>query len=138
MIFEQGHDPRRNTGGRPKGTKNKRTLIREALNAEFNDGELGFWKAAAQQAKEGDSQVMALIANRLIPALKSEIQSVEIDLPEGNAVAVAVAQSLVVSAANGDLSPDQLGSLISSLATVLKIEEATLLEERVSILEAKR
>ena len=133
MKFEPGHDSRRNSGGRPKGSRNKRTLIREALETEFDGGEKGFWRAAAQQAKDGDSSAMTLIANRLVPALKSEMASVEIDLPEGNAVMVA--QSLIESAISGDLSPDQLGSLVSSLTTILKIEEATLLEERVSALE---
>lgn len=135
MKFEAGPDSRRNVGGRPIGAKNKRTLIREALETEFDGGEIGFWRAAAQQAKEGDGQAMSLIANRLVPALKPEMSHVEVELPTGDASAVA--KGLIEMSVAGELSPDQLASLMSSLSVGLKIEEVTLLEERVAALEKK-
>lgn len=36
-----------NKAGRPAGSKNKRTLIREALAETFDGGEQGFWLPVA-------------------------------------------------------------------------------------------
>jgi hypothetical protein len=36
--FQKGDDPRRNTKGRPKGSKNMSTLIKEALQRKVSDG----------------------------------------------------------------------------------------------------
>src|SRR5690554_3865220 len=59
-----------NKAGRPAGSKNKRTIIREALEQSFDDGEHGFWLAVCAQAKAGDLQAAAMLADRLYPKLK--------------------------------------------------------------------
>ncbi len=137
MRFQKGHDPRRNKAGRPLGAQNKRTLIRDALNDVYGkEGEQAFWKAVAVQAKAGCTQSAVLIANRLIPVLKSEIPHVELDLPKGDALEVAT--YLIESAASGHLSPDQLGAFIGAITAALKIEEIVELEPRIAKLEAKK
>ena len=42
-----------NTKGRPLGSLNKRTVLRQALQQAFDDGEAGFWRAVVTQAKAG-------------------------------------------------------------------------------------
>lgn len=135
MKFQKGHDKRRYKGGRKTGAKNKRTMVRDALSSEFDDGELGFWRAVAVQAKEGDGQAMALIANRLVPTLKSEHQSVDLPEPEGSAVDVT--RSIIAAGFQGEITPDQMQVLISSIVNAIKVQESTELEERVAALEGR-
>jgi len=58
--------------GRPKGSKNKATLIREALQERYPEGgEKAFWRAVIDSAAAGEVSAMRIIANRLEPELKS-------------------------------------------------------------------
>ncbi len=67
-----------NTKGRPLGSQNKRTLLRQALQQAFDGGEMGFWLAVVEQAKAGDMQAMQMVARRIMPELKTESQAVEL------------------------------------------------------------
>ena len=57
--------------GRPKGSRNKTTLFKEAMKGHFEDlleteGEKVF-RACVQKAVEGDTTAMKLIMDRIIP-----------------------------------------------------------------------
>lgn len=61
--------------GRPKGSKNRKTVIEAAIQAELVD-RLGkdaaeIYEKAAQMAKEGDRTMIKLFLNRLLPELKA-------------------------------------------------------------------
>lgn len=92
-----------NTAGRPKGSQNKRTIIREALQATFPDGELGFWLAVATQAKAGDLQAAGMIANRLYPNLKPEQAPVVLSEPLNGTPQEMVTQ-IVNAVSRGEIS----------------------------------
>lgn len=51
--FKKGNDARRNIGGRPQGSKNRSTIIRELL--DHNDNELAIHKAQLDKALKGDT-----------------------------------------------------------------------------------
>ena len=55
-----------NPEGRPKGARNKRSILRDALENVYNDGESGFWLAVAERSKEGDTNAVTMIGSRLI------------------------------------------------------------------------
>ena len=123
-----------NPVGRPAGSKNKRTLIREALAETFDDGELSFWMAVCSQAKGGDMQAMAMLADRLSPKLKPE--SATISLPEPLTGSPAdMAKQLIQFAGAGTIPTSTAQELLSALADVLKIVEITELEMRLAQLE---
>lgn len=123
-----------NPVGRPAGSKNKRTLIREALAETFDGGEQGFWLSVATMAKGGDMQAMAMLADRLSPKLKPE--SATISLPEPLTGSPAdMAKQLIQFAGAGAISTSTAQELLSALADVLKIVEITELEKRLSQLE---
>ena len=120
--------------GRPVGSKNKRTLIREALTETFDGGELSFWMAVCSQAKDGCTQSQGLLANRLIPALKPQSQAVVLPEPL-NGTSAEMARQLMHYASTGAISTSTAQELLSALADVLKIVELTELEKRLSQLE---
>lgn len=127
--------PNPNKAGRPKGSRNRRTLAREALQAAFPDGEQGFWSAVATQAAEGDLQAAAMIADRLYPKLKPTSEPLTLSEPLDGTPA-EVARSIMRMAGAGELTTDQARELLAALADVCKIVETSELEERITKLEA--
>ena len=123
-----------NKAGRPAGSKNKRTLIREALAETFDGGEQGFWLSVATMAKGGDTQAMAMLANRLVPALKPQSEAVVLPEPL-NGTSADMARQLIQFAGAGAISTSTAQELLSALADVLKIVEITELEKRLAQLE---
>ena len=123
-----------NPVGRPAGSKNKRTLIREALAETFDGGELSFWMAVCSQAKDGCTQSQGLLANRLVPALKPQSEAVVLPEPLSGTSA-DMARQLIQFAGAGAISTSTAQELLSALADVLKIVEITELEKRLAQLE---
>lgn len=123
-----------NPVGRPAGSKNKRTIIREALAETFDSGETGFWLAVAKQAKDGDTQAMAMLANRLVPALRPQSEAVVLPEPL-NGTSAEMARQLIQFAGAGAISTSTAQELLSALADVLRIVEITELEQRLQKIE---
>ena len=112
-----------NTIGRPKGSLNKRTLIREALQQTFEDGEKGFWLAVAAQAKGGDMVASSMIADRLYPKLKPQAEAVQLSEPlDGSPQDMA--KGLLRMVSNGELSADTAKELITAIADMCRIGES--------------
>ena len=120
--------------GRPKGSPNKRTILRMALADTFADGEAGYWSAVCSQAKDGCTQSQALIANRLMPTLKPQSEAVVLPEPL-NGTSADMARQLIQFAGAGVISTSTAQELLSALADVLKIVEITELEKRLAQLE---
>jgi len=126
--------PNPNKIGRPQGSKNKRTLVREALQEIYPDGEAGFWLSIATMAKRGDMQAATMLADRLYPKLKPQSPTVVLTEPlEGSPANMA--RQLIQLAGNGELSTSQTQELLSALADVVRIIEASELEARLLNLE---
>ena len=127
--------PNPNTAGRPRGSKNKRTVIREALAETFDNGEQGFWLAVAQQAKGGDLQAAQMLADRLYPKLKPQSPTIALSEPlEGSPANMA--RQLVQMAGNGELPSSQARELLQALGDLVRVIEITEIEQRLEKLEA--
>ena len=124
-----------NTKGRPLGSLNKRTVLRQALQQAFDDGEAGFWRAVVEQAKSGDMQAMQMVAKRLMPELKPE--SLAINLPELVAAPTlaAKAQAAIDAAGAGDIAPSAASDLVSAIAGAARVVEVTELQQRLEAIE---
>lgn len=133
MTFQPGLSG--NPAGRPAGARNKRTIIREALDVVYEDGEQGFWLDVAQRAHDGDSTAAAMLAKRLVPALKPQSPPMDIELAADPHTA---ARQIVNLAAGGELTAEGAQALLTGLSAALKVKEMTELEERVRALEAGR
>jgi len=65
----------KNLSGRPKGVRNKSTLVKEALRGQFEDllhteGEKVFM-AVVEKAKDGDMTAAKLLLDRILPVTKA-------------------------------------------------------------------
>ena len=66
----------KNKAGRPKGSKNKKTLIEAAVQTalinELEQDAMEIYRKAAEMAKDGDKTMIKLFLQRLLPELKAE------------------------------------------------------------------
>ena len=124
-----------NTKGRPLGSLNKRTVLRQALQQAFDDGEAGFWRAVVAQAKAGDMQAMQMVAKRLMPELKPESQAIDLHELVAAPTLAAKAQAAIDAAGAGDIAPSAASDMVSAIAGLAKIIETTELQKRLEALE---
>lgn len=123
MTFEAGEKWNGNPHGRPKGSKNRKTLLREELEKD------GSALAAAIKAKalEGDTSAQALWLARLEPVIRPRTEPVEFDLDTKLSAAGQIEQ-VIKAVAEGALTIDE-GQLICNMirqrAEVVALEGAS-------------
>ncbi len=132
----QGFQPGKsgNPKGRPHGSRNKATLAVEALL----DGQAeALTQVAIQSALEGDLLALRLCLDRICPPRKS--RPIQVKLPKIETAAnIAAAQTVVIAAmAQGDLTPDEAGTVAGVLEARRRTFETTEIEERLARLEAE-
>lgn len=133
MPFKPGESG--NPQGRPKGSPNKRTLVRKAVESAFDEGEQGFWSAVAAQAKEGDATALQMLANRLAAPYKPSAEPVQFVLPEGDLHQQA--QGVLDAIAEGEIPPDLGVNLVTAINSTARTLEIIELEKRIATLEKK-
>jgi hypothetical protein len=124
--FEPGN------GGRPKGSRNKTTLMVERMI----EGEAeALTTAAIEMAKGGDPSLLRAMLDRLAPARKEP--TVTIDLPpiQSPADAPAVAARLIEAAAAGEIAPGEAQGLAGLLESYRRQSELADIEARLRVLE---
>jgi hypothetical protein len=117
--------------GRPKGSKNRRTVLLEQLQ----DAGQEITQLVIDKAREGDLSAAALVLQRLVPPLKPSAQTVTFTLDK-DATLLEQASSVLAAVAEGILDPDSGKMLIGCLSTMsdLKVSELT---ERLAAIEEK-
>jgi len=122
-----------NPAGRPKGTRNSATLLREALqmNAE------AIAERVVAAAMDGDMTAARLVIERLQPAIRARAETVEFELPEDGSLAEK-ADALLNACANGQIAPDVAASLIAALGNQARLIEMAELEQRLEALESEQ
>lgn len=129
-LFQPGESG--NPSGRPKGSRNKATMVAEVLM----DGQAEtITQKAIEVALQGDTTALRLCLERIIPPRKS--RPVNIALPETQtAEGVAEAQAKVVKAvADGELTPEEGTAITNILEARRKAIETQDHEARIAILE---
>src|SRR5262245_58391159 len=99
MPFEKGESG--NPAGRPRGSRNRATLLMESLLAD--DAE-AIGRKAIEMAKQGDMAAIRLCMDRLSPARKGEPVAFELPPLDKPADSVAAAE-IVAAVAAGGLTP---------------------------------
>ncbi|MCM8594869.1 DUF5681 domain-containing protein [Accumulibacter sp.] len=124
-----------NPKGRPKGSRNRVTLV--AL-AAMEEGADAIARKVVEMAKGGDISAARLVLERLVPPAKE--RPVAISLPDtGSADGVAQAQAAILQAvAAGDLLPGEAATLSGIVEARRKALETQELEQRISALEASK
>lgn len=118
-----------NPAGRPKGSKNPSTKLRELIDIE------PILKKLQTAAEGGDVQAARTLLERALPVYRTTAQPVE--LPElGQAETLTEkAWAILAAVADGSLPPDLGAALVGAIGNVAKVAEVDELMRRVAALE---
>ena len=119
-----------NVAGRKPGNA-KVAKLRELIADDIPD----IIAKLTEMALGGDVQAAKVLIERTIPALRPQAEQVVIEtIPNDNTAEIG---RLVIDATlRGELAPDVSSQLLAGLASQVRIEEYTLLEQRIAQLEA--
>src|SRR5262249_6524375 len=131
MPFEKGESG--NPAGRPRGSRNRATLLMEGLLAD--DAQAIGRKAIAME-KQGDMAAIRLCMDRLSPVRKGEPVAFELPPLNKPADSVAAAAEIVAAVAAGELTPSEAAELAKVGDGYGRAVAATALDERLTKLEA--
>ena len=129
MAFKKGL-PSPNPSGRPKGNATAQKL-RELL-AEDLEGIIHTLKSLA---KSGDVSAIKLIMDKVVPSLRPVSEAIVINSIANDNTA-EIGRLIIEATLRGELAPDVTSQLLAGLASQVRIEEYTLLEQRIAQLEA--
>ncbi len=110
-----------NSAGRPRGSGDRRTALRELLQPHAG----GLIRKAVEMALAGDVQALRICLDRIIPALKPQAEPVSI-VTTGNDVTTLAAEVFRAATA-GELALDEAATLTSMLlnrARIAEVDEA--------------
>ncbi len=121
-----------NPAGRPRGSRNKSTLLLEKLMVD--DGE-GVVRSVVNLAKDGDVQAARLVLERILPARKG--RTVRFDLPavETAADVLSALSATVQAMAKGELTPEEAAIISGVLETQRKAIETVEFGQRLAAVE---
>lgn len=120
-----------NPSGRPVGTKNHSTLLRESLEGKGK----AIASVVVDAAMNGDMTAAKLILERVMPPLRPTDAPIQINLPQDQGLAGS-SWAILQAAADGDLAPDTAAKLIASVSQLARITEIDELQHRIEALEA--
>src|SRR5437868_8996912 len=108
--FEKGN------GGRKPGSKNRTTLVAEAL---LKGEEVELVRKAIELAKAGDTQMLKFLLDRILP----KERSVRVDLPamERPDDAAGSLGAIIDALGTGQIAPSEAAALASLVATRARI-----------------
>lgn len=123
-----------NPEGRPNGARNKRSILRDALNNVYSDGESGFWLAVAEKAREGDAHAISMVGSRLIAPLKATDTPIQLEGLDGGSL-TEKAGKIISHMGSGDISPSEATSMIHAITGLCRVQEIEDLSKRLEALE---
>lgn len=108
-----------NPAGREKGSKNKRTLLREELEA--HGAELA--QAIKRKALDGDSSCMSMWLARLEPPLRSTSARSSIEDFDPDAPVTEQSKQIITAAMRGDIDIDTAKELFNLLSMFVGLKD---------------
>ena len=120
--------------GRPKGSKNRATLEREAL---IDGCATAILKKSASEALKGNNSVLGTWTKRLVPPARQPQPAFKLPPIRSAADLWRASESVLKAMAAGALSPQEGESFISVIERCLKLHEAHDVTVRVKALEQR-
>lgn len=120
-----------NPGGRPKGSADKRTSLREMLESNAD----ALVHKAIEMAKDGDAVALRLCLERIFPTLRPVDRTIEIDLPAGSFRERG--EVVLEAVSHGAITPSEADALMKTLSAQVRLIEVEELESRLAALEKK-
>ena len=105
-----------NPNGRPKGSKNRYTELREALKDDLPD----LLATLKELALAGDMAAMRLLLERVMPSKKQEANTVDIPELEEAETFQDKADAILSAVAVGKLAPEHGVALINAIGSMVK------------------
>src|SRR5262245_29615640 len=131
MPFEKGESG--NPAGRPRGSRNRATLLMESLLAD--DAE-AIGRKAIEMAKQGDMAAIRLCMDRLSPARKGEPVAFELPPLDKPADSVAAAATIVAAVAAGEPTTSEGPGPCNVIRVFVPAIATKAFDERLTKLEA--
>jgi hypothetical protein len=119
-----------NPAGKPRGTRDKRTALRELLQPHAAD----LAKKAVELALAGDTTALRICIDRCIPVMKAKDEPIAI----AGLAGTPAEQGQAVLSATGTITPDQASAAMQVIAAQARIIEVDELERRLAALEGKK
>lgn len=127
MVFKAGQSG--NPIGRPKGTKDRRSLFRDMVEPSC----LQLVKKAIDMALEGNEQMLRLLLDRMLPA-KPKDDPIDINLAGENSLGKA--QKIFIALSKKKITASEATDLLCAVVAETKIQAIADFERRLEILEA--
>lgn len=127
MKFKKGQSG--NPTGRPPGSKDKRTALREMLESHSEE----LINKALELAREGDSAALKMCIDRLMPPLRPQHEKILLEGISGTLTEQA--QAIIQNMAEGKLAPDQATNMIQAISAMCSIQEVDELRRALDQLE---
>jgi hypothetical protein len=121
-----------NPDGRPRGSRNKATLLIERL---LDDDAKSITEKAIELAKAGDSTAIRLCLDRIAPARRDRHISFKLPKLEKPEHAVEAAAAIVEAVAGAELTPSEAAEMMKLVEGYTRILEAEDHEQRLRALE---
>ena len=128
--FEPGRSG--NPRGRPAGSRNRATLVAEALLEAKVEAVVA---KVVELALEGDVAALRLCLERLVPPCRDRPVTVELPRIENAADVVAASSALIEAVASGAITPSEGVQLARLMEVHVQALETHDLDERVAALE---
>ena len=120
-----------NPAGRPRGSKNPSTKLREMIDAE------AIVKKLETAALAGDVQAARTLLERALPVYRATAEPVKVDGIEGADTLTDKARVVLEAVADGRVPPDMGAQLVTAIGTVARVAEVDELLRRIEALEAR-
>jgi hypothetical protein len=120
-----------NPCGKKPGTRNRATLLREALE----EGEdIAAARIVIDKALAGDQVAARFVVGRLMPRPRPRDREIELDLPEGGTAADVLAgfDTTLAAMARGEITPDEALTVTRILDGKLRAPKAAARERKLS------
>ena len=121
-----------NPKGRPRGSKNKRTILGE----DFERQGAEVVAVVIEAAKAGDMTAAGLVLARLAPPLRAQSPAVQFELDRTLTLTEQAGQ-VIAAVAEGQLSPDAGKMLLDSLAAYASMRTADELAAKLEEIELR-
>ncbi|HDR9095088.1 DUF5681 domain-containing protein [Burkholderia vietnamiensis] len=118
-----------NPAGKPKGTRDKRTALRELLQPHAAD----LVAKAVELAKAGDTTALRICIDRCIPAIKAKDQPISLSGLSGSPAEMG--KTVLQAMATGDITPNEAAAVMQVVTAQMRIVEVDDLLKRIEALE---
>jgi hypothetical protein len=132
MTFLPGQSG--NPAGRPRGSRNKKTLVLEAL---LDDESEALTRRVIGLAKMGDDVAMRLVFARMLPPRRERPVPLELPRIESEADARRASADVIEALSAGEVSPQEAEHVLRAIGAAAIVMQSSELGERMKWLQER-